>query len=97
MAENKHNHAVMVAAAGIVGLIVGIGGALLFCGGGMSGGDPVVATYNGKNLRASEAFASVKTRLFDLEDEMYRTKEQAINDAVEQRLIEAEARKQNLS
>ncbi len=85
------------AIGGVIGLLVGAGGMALFGGDGLSGGDPVVATYNGKNLRASEAFAPVKSRLFQLEDEVYRTKEQAINDTVEQRLIDAEARKQNVS
>ncbi len=80
-----------------VGVLIGVGVTLLVSGTGMGGGDPVVATYNGKNLRSSEAFASIKTRLFDLEDEVYRTKEQAINDAVEQRLIDSEARKQNVT
>lgn len=61
------------------------------------GGDPVVAEYNGKTVKASEAFASIKTRLFDLEEELYRTKETAINEYVEQRLLEAEAKKQNMS
>ncbi len=85
-----------LAIAAVVGVLLGVGGCWLFCG-GAGGGDPVVATYNGKNLRASEAFAQVKTRLFDLEDEVFRTKEQAIMDAVEQKLIDAEARKQNIS
>ncbi|MBI1861879.1 MAG: thioredoxin domain-containing protein [Deltaproteobacteria bacterium] len=66
------------------------------CTGG-GGGNDVVAEYNGKKVTASEAFAQVKTRLFDLEEEMYRTKEQAINDFVEQRLLDGEAKKQNLS
>lgn len=60
------------------------------------GGDPVVAKYDGTPVKASEAFAPIKTRLFDLEEELYRTKEQAINDYVEQRLLDAEAKKQNL-
>jgi thiol-disulfide isomerase/thioredoxin len=58
--------------------------------------DPVVASLDGKDIRASEALASVKTRLFDLEDEIFRTKEQAINDFVEQKLLENEAKKRNL-
>ncbi|MBI3295030.1 MAG: hypothetical protein HYZ71_09905, partial [Deltaproteobacteria bacterium] len=66
------------------------------CTGG-GGGNDVVAEYNGKKVTASEAFAQVKTRLFDLEEEMYRTKEQAINDFVEQRLLDGEAKKQKLS
>lgn len=61
------------------------------------GGDDVVAEFNGKKVTANEAFAQVKTRLFDLEEEMYRTKEQAINDYIEQRLLDTEAKKQNLS
>ncbi len=65
------------------------------CTGG--GGSDAVAEYNGKKITGQEAFAQVKTRLFDLEEEMYRTKEQAINDFVEQRLLDSEAKKQNLS
>ena len=88
----------MAAIAAIVGLALGVAGTLLFSGGsgGGRGGDPVVAEYGGKSVRASEAFASVKTRLFDLEEETFRTKEQAINDFVEQRLLETEAKKQNM-
>jgi len=82
---------------GVVGLAAGILGTLALSGGmGGGGADPVVAEYNGKSVRASEAFGAVKTRLFDLEDETYRTKEQAINDFVEQRLLEAESKKANM-
>ncbi len=95
--KNKLAKLAPLGGAAVVGLLLGIVGAMLFSGGGLSGGDPVVATYNGKNLRASEAFAPIKTRIFDLEDELYRTKEQAIMDAVEQKLIDSEARKQNVS
>ncbi|NBT58568.1 hypothetical protein EBT16_07270 [bacterium] len=59
--------------------------------------DPVVAEFNGVKVKASEAFAQVKTRLFDLEEEIYRTKEQAINEFVDQKILETEAKKQNLS
>ena len=65
------------------------------CTGG--GSDPVVAEFNGVKVKASEAFAQVKTRLFDLEEEAYRTKEQAINEYVDQKILEMEAKKQNLS
>jgi protein-disulfide isomerase len=82
--------------ASAVGVLLGVAGTWLVSN-GSDGTDPVVATYSGKNLRASEAFAPIKTRLFDLEEELYRTKEQAILDAVEQKLIDAEARKQNLT
>lgn len=58
--------------------------------------DPVVAEFSGGKIKASEAFGAVKSRLFDLEEEMYRTKEQAINEIVEQKLLEVEAKKQNL-
>ena len=71
---------------------------MAFKGGNAGGGDdPVVAEYNGKSVRASEAFGQVKTRIFDLEDEMYRTKEQAVKEYVEQRLLEAEAKKQHVT
>lgn len=89
-------HLAPIAIAAVVGLLLGVGLSWLISG-GVGGSDPVVATYNGKNLRASEAFAPIKTRLFDLEDEVYRTKEQAIMDAIEQKLIDSEARKQNVT
>lgn len=69
--------------------------ALSGCTGG--GSDPVVAEFNGKSVKASEAFGQVKTRLFDLEEEVYRTKEQAINEYVDQKILEMEAQKQKLS
>jgi len=69
--------------------------ALTGCTGG--GSDPVVAEFNGTKVKASEAFAQIKTRLFDLEEEVFRTKEQAINEYVDQKILEVEAKKQNLS
>lgn len=96
-ASANQKNIVMYAVTAVIGLIVGIVGTLAINGGFSGGGDdPVVAEFNGKSVKASQAFASVKTRLFDLEDEMYRTKEQAINDYVESQLLEAEAKKQNL-
>ncbi len=59
--------------------------------------DPVVAEFSGTKVKASEAFGAVKTRLFDLEDEIFRTKEQAVNEFVEQKLLEMEAAKQKMS
>ena len=64
--------------------------ALIGCTGG--GSDPVVAEFNGQKVKASEAFTQVKTRLFDLEEELYRTKEQAINEYVDQKILEMEAK-----
>ena len=92
------NNIAMYALSALAGLVLGVLGALAFTGGGggRGGDDPVVAEFNGKKVKASEAFAPVKTRLFDLEDEMFRTKEQAINDYVEQRLLENEARAKNM-
>lgn len=81
----------------VVGVVVGILAGMAFSGGMGSGGDnPVIAEYNGKSVRASEVFGQVKTRLFDLEEELYRTKEQAIREFVEQRLLDDEARKANM-
>lgn len=88
--------AMMYGICALGGLALGAVITLLVSGGGSgSGSDPVVAEYQGKSVRASEAFANIKTRLFDLEEELFRTKEQAINDFVETRLLEAEAKKQN--
>jgi len=80
----------------VAGLALGILGTIVISGVRPGGDDPVVAEYNGKSIRASEAFRQVKPRIFELEDELYRTKEQAINEVVEQRLLEAESKKQNL-
>jgi len=81
----------------VVGIVVGILAGMFFSGKtGSSGENPVVAEYNGKSVRASEVFNQVKTRLFDLEEEVYRTKEQAIREFVEQRLLDDEAKKSNL-
>lgn len=96
--QGGSNNTVAYAICVVVGLAVGIIGTMAIKGGGgMSGGDPVVAEYGGKSVKASEAFASIKTRLFDLEEEVYRTKEQAVNEFVDQKIIETEAKKQNLS
>lgn len=76
-------------------LVAGVLVVLVSCTQG--GGDPVVAEFDGKSVKASEAFGGVKTRLFDLEEEVFRTKEQAINEYVEQRLLEAQAKKQNMA
>jgi protein-disulfide isomerase len=83
----------------IAGAAVGVLGTLLISGGvggGSMGGDPVVAEFNGKSIRASEALGQVKGRVFELEEDIYRTKEQAINEFVEAKLLEAEAKKQNM-
>lgn len=96
--SGKNKNVPLLAGSAVVGLIVGILGTLAVSGGlkGGGGDDPVVAEFNGKSVKASQAFSGVKTRLFDLEDEMFRTKEQAINDYVEGQLLEAEAKKQNM-
>lgn len=88
--------AVLLALAAVGGLVIGGVGTFLATGGGSKGSDPVVASYGGSKVRASEAFGAIRTRLYDLEEELYRTKEQAINDFVEQKLLDAEAKKQNL-
>jgi len=90
------NAIAMYAACAVGGLVLGVLGALVASKGGAGGADPMVAEYGGKSVKASDAFGPVKTRIFDLEEELFRTKEQAINDFVEQRLLEAEGKKQNL-
>ena len=89
----------LIVAAVVGGLALGVVGTLMVGGSSKTGGgaaDPVVAEFNGKSIKSSEAFAQVKTRLFDLEEELYRTKETAINEYVEQRLLETEAKNKNL-
>lgn len=93
--SNSNNNKAVYAICVVAGIALGVLGAMIFKG-GAGGSDPVVAEYNGHSVRASEAFASIKTRLFDLEEEVFRTKEQAINEFVEQRLLDAESKKQNL-
>ncbi|MCB0404592.1 MAG: thioredoxin domain-containing protein [Bdellovibrionales bacterium] len=95
MADDQNKKFIIPAAGGLV-----VGAVLTFLIQMLlssSGGDnPVVAKYNGNNVRAEEAFQSIKTRLFDLEEEMYRLKERAISDYVEQRLLLAESEKKNM-
>lgn len=95
---NNKGNVTIYALCVVVGIVVGILAGMAFSGGmGSSGGNPVVAEYNGKSIKASEVFGQVKTRLFDLEEEVYRTKEQAIKEYVERRLLDDEARKSNMS
>lgn len=83
---------------GIAGLVLGVLVTLAVTMLGKGDGEnPVVAKFDGKAITADEAFQSVKTRLFDLEEEMFRIKERAIMDYIEQQLLEEESRKQNLS
>ncbi|MBI4405109.1 MAG: thioredoxin domain-containing protein, partial [Deltaproteobacteria bacterium] len=90
-----HSKAPVIAGCLVAGIILGVAATLVIKG-GTGGSDPVVAKYGGKSVKASEAFQAVKTRIFDLEEELYRTKEQAVNEFVEQRLLDAEAKKQNM-
>ena len=59
--------------------------------------DPVVAKYDGKTLTASDAFKSIQSRVTELEEEIYRTKTQAINGIIEEQLLASESKKQSLS
>ncbi len=90
----------LILGAVIGGLAIGVVGTLLVGGsqktGGGSSPDTVVAEFNGKQVKASEAFAAVKPRLFDLEEELFRIKETAINEYIEQRLVENEAKTKNM-
>lgn len=83
----------------VVGVALGTLVTLLVAGrnGGGSGSDPVVAEVDGKPVLASQALGSVKGRVFELEEEMFRTKEQAINDFVGGQLLAAQAKKQNMT
>jgi len=97
LVSNNKGNVTIYSLCVVVGIVVGILAGMAFSGGmGSSGGNPVVAEYNGKSVRASDVFGQVKTRLFDLEEEVYRTKEQAIKEFVEQRLLDDEARKSNM-
>ncbi len=94
---NNKGNITIYSLCGVVGIVVGILAGMAFSGGmGSSGENPVIAEYNGKSVRSSEVFTQVKTRLFELEEEVYRTKEQAIREFVEQRLLDDEAKKANL-
>ncbi len=95
--KNNRGNVTIYALCVVVGVVVGILAGMAFSGGiGSSGGDPVIAQYNGKSIRASEVFGQVKTRLFELEEETFRTKETAINEFVDKQILEAEAKKANL-
>ena len=90
------NAKMMYGICAFIGVVVGALGSMVIFNSDR-GGDAVVAEYNGKSVRANEVFQNVKTKLFDLEEEIYRTKEQAINDFIDRRLIETEAKKQNIT
>lgn len=81
----------------VIGGVIGVLGTMALSGGSGSGADPVVAEFNGKSVRASEAFTENKQQIFELEDQLFRTKEAAINTYIEGRLVKDEAKKQNLS
>ena len=57
--------------------------------------DPVVAQVNGTRIHASEAFGNIKAQLFNLEEQVYQTKMQAVSTLVEQKVLEGEARRLN--
>ena len=94
--SDKGNNSVGFIVAGVAGAVIGglITFAVLQMGSGGEA-DPVVAKLNGQSVKASEVLDSIKTRLFDLEDEMFRLKERAILDYVEQKLLDDESKKQN--
>ena len=81
----------------VIGAVIGVLGSMALSGGVGSGADPVVAEFNGKSVRASEAFTENKQQIFELEDQLFRTKESAINAYIENRLVKDEAKKQNLN
>ncbi len=75
----------------IIGVVIG------YLSGKMQSNDPVVAEYDGIKVRNSEALSSIKTRLFDIEDELFQIKEQAIRGYIEDKLLKKELEKQKLS
>jgi protein-disulfide isomerase len=88
------SNTVIYAACVIAGIVLGVLGSMAITGNkGGGGSDPVVAEYNGKSVRGSEAFGQIKSQLFELEEQLFRTKEQAVNDYIEQRILDAEAKK----
>lgn len=80
----------------LVGILVGVLGTLIFARSGGQDANPVVAELEGKKIRASDVFGPVKTRIFELEEEIYRAKEQAITGFVDQAVLNAEAKKRGL-
>ena len=94
--KNNRGNAGLYVVCVLVGIGLGVLGTMMSNKAGGGGDDATVAEFNGRGIKASEAFANIKTRLFDLEDELYRTKEQAINDMLEQRILDAEAKKANM-
>lgn len=86
-----------VAIFAVVGLVVGIVGTLAFNFFlGKTSQNPVVGTYSGGSVRSEEAFAPIKVRLFELEEEIFRLKERAVRDFIEDQLLRDEAKKQNM-
>jgi protein-disulfide isomerase len=94
---NRSSHTATYAACAVAGMVIGILGSLAISGGKGGGADPVVAEFNGKSVRASEAFGSIKSQLFELEEQLFRAKEQAVNEYIEQKIIDNEAKKQGVT
>ncbi len=93
MAKNKDN--VKIAAAAVVGLVLGAVVTFLFEQSGGSN-NPAVAKIDGKTYNADEVFQPISTRLFDLEEEIFRLKERAVTDFIEDKLLRAESEKKGI-
>jgi protein-disulfide isomerase len=59
--------------------------------------DRVVATYNGGKITAAELETEARPKLQDLENKMYQARRQALEQMAMERIVKAEAAKQNLT
>lgn len=57
----------------------------------------VVAEVNGQNITNQELMAKIKPRLSRIENQVFDIKEDGINQIIEERLLDAEAKKRNIS
>ncbi len=57
----------------------------------------IVAEINGQNITNQELMAKIKPRLSRIENQIFDIKEDGINQIIEERLLESEAKKRNIS
>lgn len=60
----------------------------------LAGGDATLATLNGAAITEKDVMLKAKNRMMKLMSEMYSIKKQAVDEIIDDRLLEAEAKKQ---
>jgi protein-disulfide isomerase len=83
----------------MVGFVLGLLSAVAYYSGRSSlekVTDPVVAELKGESIPASQAFKENKRRIFELEESLFKLKQQSLDDYLENRLLAEESKKKNV-